>query len=100
MKHIRVAAQIDLLPVSLARQLLRFRLILRNEDCPIRPVPSRDLVPLPELPGYAPGLNLAHPVKKGVLPLAWHKTRAPLFDRDQRRSGEDTRVAIPLVGRL
>src|SRR5262249_29009863 len=64
----------------------------------VRAEPGWDLVPPPELPRNAPGLDLSHPIEKRVLPLARHKACSPLFDRRQGRRGEHARVAIPLVG--
>ena len=52
----------------------------------------------PKLPGDAPGLDLAHPVKKRVLPLARHKRRTAVLHRGERRGGKHPSVAIPLVG--
>ncbi len=90
--------QLDLLFVFFSRLLQGFLLAFGDEHRSIRPVPCGNLVTPPELPGYAPRLDLAHPVEKAVLPLAWHEPLAPVLDRPKRRGGQHLGVAVPLVG--
>src|SRR6202008_1267932 len=97
-EHILVAAQNDPFAILRGRLALRLFLGLGNEQRAVGTIPGRDLVPPPQLTGDAPWLDLAHPVEKGVLPLSWDKPGAPVLDRRERRSGENTGIAIPLIG--
>ncbi len=69
--------------------LQRLGLGLLDEDRAVRPVPGRNLMAPPDLARDAPGLDVAHPVEIGVLPVLGHEARcAPLFHRLDRRLGQ------------
>ena len=51
----------------------------------------------PELARDAPGLDVAHPLEIGVLPLWRHEAGAPVLDRADRLFGQRLGVGVPLV---
>ena len=51
---------------------------------PSRPVPRRDLMAPPELARDAPGLDVAHPLEVGLLPVLRHEPRLAVLDRGDR----------------
>src|SRR5262245_22022760 len=77
--------------------LLSFRLSERYKDLAVRPVPGWNLMPPPKLARDAPGLNVAHPLEIGLLPILRYEGRAPVLHRGDRRFGQLRRVDVPLV---
>ena len=75
-EHVGIAPQRDILAVVLARQLpCAAASSSVDEDVAVRPVPRRDLMAPPELARDAPGLDVAHPVEEGLLPVLAARTR-------------------------
>ena len=96
-EHIGIAGQVHRLAVVRAGRGACLLLGKLDEDRPVGPVPSGNLVPPPDLPGYAPGLDVVHPFVVRLRPIPWNETGAPLLHRRDRRTGQGLRVDEPLV---
>ncbi len=64
------------------------------------PVPRRDLVPPPQLPRDAPGLDVFHPVEIGVLPVLGDELGLVLAHGFDRRLRQGLGVDVPLPGQI
>ena len=95
----RRACSATSLPVVLARPAAcASASVSRDEDLAVRPVPRRDPVAPPELARDAPGLDVAHPLEVGLLPVLRHERGLAALDRRDRRLGQLGGVHVPLVG--
>ena len=76
----------------------RLVLALGDKHFAVRPIPSRNLVPPPQLARDAPRLDVLHPIEIRRLPIARHEYRARGAHRGDRRRGKRLRVHVPLIG--
>src|SRR3990167_1015326 len=76
------------------------RLFFRGSDeyLPVGPVPSRYLMPPPELAGYAPGLYMLKPFEVRALPVFRYESDPPFLDCRNGGRCESRRIHVPLVG--
>ena len=90
----------DLFDFGVMRQSVGHRIvcILGDEDFSVRPVPRRNLMAPPDLPGNAPRLDIVHPVEKGRFPLRRHEHGLAFAHRRDRRLRQRLGVDIPLIG--
>ena len=98
-QHVGLAFQLGRLAVVLGGGGLGFLLRKLHENMAIGAVPGGNLVTPPELSRDAPGLDVAHPLEIGVLPLPGHEPGLAALDRRDRRAGQGGRVGEPLVGK-
>ena len=83
------------------RRLAASASVSLDEDLAVRPVPGRDLVAPPELARDAPGLDVAHPLEVGLLPVLRARSRcSPSSTALIAGLASALGVHVPLVGQI
>ena len=90
----------DLFDFGVVRQRVGHRIVfaLGDEDLAVRPVPRRNLMTPPDLPGNAPRLDIVHPVEERRFPLRRHEHGLAFAHRRDRRLRQRLGVDVPLIG--
>ena len=76
----------------------RFGFAVRNIDIAVCIIPSRNLVPPPQLAAHAPWLDIVHPVEIGLVPIGRDEFGRARPHRLNRGLGQRGSIDIPLVG--
>src|SRR5208282_1774425 len=99
-EHVLVLAQRDLVTVLAPSLRCGAGLIAGNVDIALLVIPRRYPMAPPELAADAPVLQVVHPVKIGLVPMARHEADPAALDGLDCRAGERRHAHVPLVGQI